>query len=158
MIKQNQISESYGCRPPAAGAAGAGQDERDPWRKVGRSIAYMIEHINQPLQVSTLAALVNVSPSHFFALFKQQTGSPPMDYFTRLRMRHACRLLGSTGASVKEVAAALGYDDPFYFSRVFKAVINVPPSRYRGACSNRLEPLEPAAPPRDLDRGALAPA
>jgi AraC-like DNA-binding protein len=171
MIKENQIGESYGRRPAAAGdsggagaasigaaPAGSGQDERDSWGKVGRSIAYMIEHINEPLQVSTLAALVNVSPSHFFALFKQQTGSPPMDYFTHLRMRHACRLLGSTGASVKEVAAALGYDDPFYFSRVFKAVNNVPPSRYRSACSNHLLPLEPAALASDLSRKALAAA
>lgn len=102
-------------------------------RKVERSIAYMTDHINQPLQVATLAALANVSPSHFFALFKQRTGCPPMDYFTRLRMQHACRLLGSTSASVKEVAAALGYDDPFYFSRVFKSVHQVPPSRYRMA-------------------------
>jgi AraC-like DNA-binding protein len=168
MIKQNQFSEPCGRRLPSAGApgvagvcaspAGSGEDGRDAWRKVGRSIAYMIEHINEPLQVSTLAALVNVSPSHFFALFKQQTGSPPMDYFTRLRMRHACRLLGSTGASVKEVAAALGYDDPFYFSRVFKAVNNVPPSRYRVDCSGPLQPLEPSAPPRDLARRTLATA
>jgi transcriptional regulator GlxA family with amidase domain len=100
-------------------------------RKVERSIAYMTDHINQPLQVATLAAMANVSPSHFFALFKKRTGCPPMDYFTRLRMRHASRLLGSTSASVKEVAAALGYDDPFYFSRVFKSVHQVPPSRYR---------------------------
>ena len=98
-----------------------------------RSIAYMADHINEPLQVATLAAMANVSPSHFFALFKKRTGCPPMDYFTRLRMRQAGRLLDSTPASVKEVAAALGYDDPFYFSRVFKSVHHVPPSRYRTA-------------------------
>jgi transcriptional regulator GlxA family with amidase domain len=107
--------------------------EGETVRKVERSIAYMTDHLNQPLQVSTLAALANVSPSHFFALFKKRTGCPPIDFFTRLRMRHASRLLGSTSASVKEVAAALGYDDPFYFSRVFKSVHNVPPSRYRMA-------------------------
>ena len=108
------------------GAGGARQ-------KVERSIAYMEQHVNQPLQVSTLAAQANVSPSHFFALFKQLKGCPPMDYFTRLRMRHARELLDTTSASVKEVAAALGYDDPFYFSRVFKSVHQVPPSRYRSA-------------------------
>jgi transcriptional regulator GlxA family with amidase domain len=113
-----------GLVPDASGETG---------RKVERSIAYMTDHINEPLQVATLAALANVSPSHFFALFKKRTGCPPMDYFTRLRMRHASRLLGSTSASVKEVAAALGYDDPFYFSRVFKSVHQVPPSRYRNA-------------------------
>lgn len=111
----------------------AGDGKSETTRNVERSIAYMREHINKPLQVATLAAFANVSPSHFFALFKQLTGFPPMDYFTRLRMRHACQLLDSTPASVKEVAAALGYDDPFYFSRVFKAVNHVPPSRYRSS-------------------------
>jgi hypothetical protein len=46
-------------------------------------------------------------------------------------MQHACRLLDETGLSVKEVAAALGYDDPFYFSRIFKSVNRVAPSEYR---------------------------
>jgi transcriptional regulator GlxA family with amidase domain len=111
--------------------ASAGDEESDSRQKVRRSIHYMAANLNRPLQVATLASLANVSPSHFFALFKQVTGCPPMDYFTRLRMRHAGELLGSTSASVKEVAAALGYDDPFYFSRVFKAFHHVPPSRYR---------------------------
>ena len=100
-------------------------------RRIEQSIAYMREHLDQPLPVAKLAALANVSPSHFFALFKRRTGCAPMDYFTHLRMQHACRLLDATSASVKEVAAALGYDDPFYFSRVFKLVNHVPPSQYR---------------------------
>jgi AraC-like DNA-binding protein len=91
----------------------------------------MEQNVNRPLQVAALAAQARLSPSHFFALFKRHTGCPPMDYFTRLRMRRACRLLASTSASVKEAAAALGYDDPFYFSRVFKAVNKVAPSVYR---------------------------
>jgi AraC-like DNA-binding protein len=74
---------------------------------------------------------VNISPSHYFALFKRRTGRAPMDYFTRLRMAEARRLLDTTTSSVKEVAAVLGYDDPFYFSRVFKSVNQVAPSNYR---------------------------
>ena len=142
-MKQNRLAQLEGRETFSAGReslAGHGrimglvpETTTETGRKVERSIAYMADHINQPLQVATLAALANVSPSHFFALFKQRTGCPPMDYFTRLRMRHACRMLGSTSASVKEVAAALGYDDPFYFSRVFKSIHQVPPSRYRTA-------------------------
>jgi transcriptional regulator GlxA family with amidase domain len=106
------------------------QDVRNRLGKIEDCIAYMEKHIDQPLQVATLAAMAKLSPSHFFALFKQHTGCPPMDYFTRLRMKHARRLLGSGSASVKEVAAALGYADPFYFSRVFKSVNNVAPSKF----------------------------
>jgi transcriptional regulator GlxA family with amidase domain len=107
------------------------ETDNETVRNVQRSIAYMREHINQPLQVATLAAFANVSPSHFFALFKQLTGCPPMGFFTRLRMSHASQLLGTTSASVKEIAAAMGYDDPFYFSRVFKSVNKIAPSEYR---------------------------
>jgi transcriptional regulator GlxA family with amidase domain len=99
--------------------------------KIEESIAYMAQNLNRPLQVSMLAALINVSPSHYFALFKRHTGRAPIDYFTRLRMERARCLLDTTTASVKEVAAALGYDDPFYFSRVFKSVNQLAPSNYR---------------------------
>src|SRR5580704_13815626 len=99
--------------------------------RIGRSIAYMVEHLDEPLQVSTLAAQASVSPSHYFALFKRQTGTAPIDFFIRLRMNHARELLESTCSSVKEVAATLGYDDPFYFSRVFKSVHQVAPAEYR---------------------------
>jgi AraC-like DNA-binding protein len=91
----------------------------------------MMRHLDEPLQVATLAAQANISASHFFALFKRQTGCAPIDCFIRLRMQHACRLLDETVLSVKEVAATLGYDDPFYFSRIFKSVNRVAPSEYR---------------------------
>jgi len=99
--------------------------------RISRSIAYMVEHLNQPLQVSTLAAQASVSTSHYFALFKRQMGTAPMDFFIRLRMNHARELLDSTRSSIKEIAATMGYDDPFYFSRVFKSVHQVAPAEYR---------------------------
>lgn len=105
--------------------------ESEVVRKIEQSIAYMLRHLDEPLQVATLAAQANISPSHFFVLFKRQTGCAPIDCFIRLRMQHACRLLGETVLSVKEVAATLGYDDPFYFSRIFKSVNHVAPSEYR---------------------------
>jgi len=175
MIKQNQTMELSGRREllpqmessPRGGAMAhlaefVCQGERDPQQKVERSIHFMVANINRPLQVSTLAAQANVSPSHFFALFKQMTGRPPMDYFTKLRMSHACRLLDSTGASVKEVAAALGYNDPFYFSRVFKSVLAVAPVHYRslGFASRReikdlLEPKDQTMNGDPLRRAGL---
>jgi transcriptional regulator GlxA family with amidase domain len=101
--------------------------------RIERCVDYMTQHLDKPLQVATLAAQANISPSHFFALFKRQIGSAPMDYFTRLRMQRARQLLERTSLSVKEIASTLGYDDPFYFSRVFKSVNRIPPSGYRAA-------------------------
>lgn len=109
--------------------------------KIEQSVAYMVQHLDKPLQVARLAALVNVSPSHFFALFKRHTGCAPIDFFIRLRMRHACRMLDTTSLNVKEVAAALGYEDPFYFSRVFKSVNRIAPSEYRALPRERMESI-----------------
>ena len=105
--------------------------ESEAVRKIEQSIAYMLRHLDEPLQVATLAARVSISPSHFFALFKRRIGCAPIDCFIRLRMQHACRLLDETMLSVKEVSATLGYDDPFYFSRIFKSVNHIAPSEYR---------------------------
>ncbi len=113
------------------GAWRAESGESEAVRKIEDSIAYMLRHLDEPLQVATLAARASISPSHFFALFKRQVGCAPIDYFIRLRMQQACRLLDETTLSVKEVAATLGYDDPFYFSRLFKSVNQVAPSEYR---------------------------
>ncbi len=110
-------------RPTRARSAGA--------RKIEQSIDYMMQHLNQPLQVAELAEAAHTSPSHFFVLFKRWAGLSPIDYFIRLRMRQACHLLAATPMSVKEVAAVLGYDDPFYFSRLFKSVNGTPPTDYR---------------------------
>jgi transcriptional regulator GlxA family with amidase domain len=132
--------------------------ESEAVRKVEESIAYMMRHLDEPLQVATLAARANVSPSHFFALFKRRVGCAPIDYFIRLRMQHACRLLDETVMSVKEVAATLGYDDQFYFSRLFKAVNHVSPSCYRLSRSNDREPIESPGRPLVLAKEILMPA
>jgi len=100
-------------------------------RKVQQSIAYMMQHLDRPLQIARLAQVAHISPSHFFVLFKRWTGFSPMEYFIRLRMQRAAQLLVSTALSVKEAAATLGYDDPFYFSRVFKSVHALAPTDYR---------------------------
>ena len=144
MNTRNALEPRYRSRPALAvlpppdpsarddrdSSAPAGPD-CDSARRIERCIHYMREHLNQPLQVATLAETAHTSPSHFFVLFKRWVGLSPIDYFIRLRMSHACRLLATTSLSVKEVAAALGYDDPFYFSRVFKSVNGTPPTDYR---------------------------
>jgi transcriptional regulator GlxA family with amidase domain len=140
-------------RRPDGEAAVSNDCESEGARKIAQSIAYMLEHLDQPLQVATLASRANVSPSHFFVLFKRRTGCPPMDYFIRLRMQRARELLGGGSLHVKEVAAALGYEDPFYFSRMFKSVNRVAPSRYRMSRSNCGDKIEDSTPQVSLVGG-----
>ena len=107
------------------------REQPDAHQKINRTLAYMNEHLGQSLQLDTLAALANLSRSRYAALFKEQTGFAPIDYFNRLRMHRACQWLDTTDLSVKAIASRLGYDDPLYFSRVFRSVTEVSPMKYR---------------------------
>lgn len=100
-------------------------------RKIESVINYMLKHVNEPLSISTLSAIAGYSASHFFSLFKFQTGCTPLNFFTRLRMRCASELLRNQKFSVKETAVLLGYNDPYYFSRIFKVIVGIAPSDYR---------------------------
>jgi transcriptional regulator GlxA family with amidase domain len=119
------------ARRPDGEAAVSSACQSEGARKVAQSIAYLLEHLGQPLPVATLAERTRVSPSQCFVLFKRRTGCPPMDHFIRLRMQRARELLDATPARVKEIAADPGYKDPFYFSRVFKSVTWAAPTRNR---------------------------
>jgi AraC-like DNA-binding protein len=107
------------------------QMETDAAGRIGRTIEYMREHLNEPLRAATLAGVANMSLPHYFAQFKRVIGSSPIDYLIKLRMEHARQLLEQTSWSVKEVAVSLGYDDPLYFSRVFKSINQTAPSDFR---------------------------
>jgi AraC-like DNA-binding protein len=100
-------------------------------QRIEASLRYMMQNLNQPMKVPVLSAKVGLSESSFFALFKSATGLTPLDFFIRARMRRAGELLAETTLQIKEVAARLGYDDQFYFSRLFKSVHGVAPREYR---------------------------
>lgn len=105
--------------------------DAQPELRIGLTISYMKEHLDKPLRAATLANVAKMSLPHYFVTFKRCTGSTPIDYFIRLRMERARELLATTSCSVKEIAGVLGYDDPLYFSRVFKAVNQITPTQYR---------------------------
>jgi AraC-like DNA-binding protein len=100
-------------------------------QKIARSIAFISKHLDQPVKVTQLAEMAKLSPSYFWALFKQKTGYAPIDFLIRLRMHQACHLLNCTNMPVKKIAATLGYKDSLYFSRAFKSVHGVAPTNYR---------------------------
>ncbi len=99
-------------------------------KRIKPAIRHMVLHLDQSLRIGTLCAVAGVSASSFFALFKSVTGRSPMDFFTRLRMQRACELLRDGKLSVKQAAAVLGYQDPYYFSRVFKLVTGIAPVHF----------------------------
>ncbi len=95
--------------------------------------AYMREHIDQSLSLDALAARANLSKYHFSSRYKKLTGYSPIKHFLNMKMEHACRLLDTSNLSVQAVAASVGYDDPLYFSRLFRQTIGSSPREYRAS-------------------------
>ena len=96
-----------------------------------RAMRYLETRIDGSIQVADLAALVDLSPSHLSALFRQATGGGPAAFHTSLKMGRARALLDATNLSIAEIAASVGYSDPLYFSRQFRRVHDVSPTAYR---------------------------
>lgn len=86
----------------------------------------------QRLDVSALAGELGVSDSHLRRIFRQDTGMSPTEYQQSIRINEAKILLEQGRMSVQEVARAVGIDDQYYFSRLFKARTGVAPSLWRG--------------------------
>lgn len=98
---------------------------------VSKSINFMKKHIDQPLTISELASEQSLSISRYSEVFKFETGSSPISYFIHLKMQKSCQYLYFTNMSIKEIAVAVGFSDPYYFSRMFKKVLGISPSKYK---------------------------
>lgn len=96
-----------------------------------RAMRYLEARVDGNIQVAELAAIVQMSASHLSALFREATGGGPGSFHTSLKMARARGLLDTTTSTVTEIATAVGYSDPLYFSRHFRRVHGVSPTAYR---------------------------
>ncbi|MGB1466187.1 MAG: AraC family transcriptional regulator [Alcanivorax nanhaiticus] len=107
-------------------------DVRHATLDVNRVNGYLQTALHRRLSLDELAeATSDLSRYHFIREYKRQTGQTPMQAFQRIKVSHACYLLDISDDSVVQIASTLGYDDPYYFSRLFKKVMGVSPQRYR---------------------------
>ncbi len=98
---------------------------------VQQIIDRMLTKIAQRCSLDDFAKETHMSPSAFSHRFREKTGYSPIDYFLRLKIQKACELLETTDLHIGEVSRQLGYTDQYYFSRLFKRFMGVPPSQYR---------------------------
>ena len=106
------------------------------------AIKYIQFNYSHDISVDDIAKAVGVSRSHLYRVFMSNVGQSPIDYLTSYRISEACSLLKNSSLSIAEIAVSVGFFDQFYFSRVFKKVKGVPPSKYLAT----LEKEGPAAP------------
>ncbi len=99
--------------------------------RVASTLDFMEQHLDMSLTLEELAAHSGQSVPYYTRLFKERTNQSPMACFIQLKIRKTCELLDQTDLSIKQIAGELGYDDPYYFSRLFKKVQGCSPSTYR---------------------------
>ena len=106
---------------------------RGPYMDLIRQAKQYIEcHYNDPeLSLNNVAAHANLSASHFSVVFSQETGQTFKDYLTEIRINKAKELLRMTGLRSADVAYQVGYNDPHYFSSVFKKHTSLSPIEFR---------------------------
>lgn len=92
---------------------------------------YFNEHYNEPISIQEYAESRNMSVCYFQRNFKQIVKHTPMQYLLTIRVNNAASLLETTDYSMAEIAAIVGYEDPLYFSRLFRKIMGVSPRDYR---------------------------
>lgn len=95
------------------------------------SAYYFNEHYNRNINIEAFAASRNMSTSWFIRNFKQYHGITPMKYILSIRISNAQHLLETTSYPINEIADIVGYENPLYFSRLFKKQVGISPSKYR---------------------------
>lgn len=91
---------------------------------------FVERHLHRKLRLADLAACVHLQPTYFSNRFSRVAGVSPLTYVNRQRVRRAEALLWEGRLSLAGIAAATGLGDVFHFSRIFKRVTGIPPSRY----------------------------
>lgn len=108
------------------------EQESAPTR-ITRALAMMRNNLGAHVTIRELAANAGMSHAYFTLQFRRHTGHSPRSYFNQLRIAKAREYLEETEAKVENIARLVGYEDPFYFCRLFKRLTRQTPTLYRQA-------------------------
>jgi AraC-like DNA-binding protein len=92
---------------------------------------YMAENIEKKLTLKDLSSRFGYSESYFNRMFCKEVHFSPINYFLHLKIERAGQLLLHTNMKINQISLKLGFDDPYYFSRLFKKIKGVSPKIYR---------------------------
>lgn len=100
------------------------------------AISYFSEYYQKEISIEAYAISHHMSVSWFIQNFKKYTGFTPMQYVLSLRITNAENLLETTEYNIAEISNIVGYENPLYFSRIFKKQKGLSPSEYRKRIKN----------------------
>lgn len=98
---------------------------------LGDALDYIREHYKENLSLESISQKIFISPYYLSHLFKEELGITFLEYLTRIRMEEAKRLLKDQNVTINAISSEVGYDDPGYFSKVFKKNTGLSPNQYR---------------------------
>ena len=99
---------------------------------IDKAKSYINNQFQKDISLDEVSKEVNVSPYYFSKLFKEETGQNFIEYLTEVRIQKAKELLSQGNeTSMKEICLACGYQDPNYFSRIFKKTVGQTLTEYR---------------------------
>ena len=99
---------------------------------IDKAKSYINAQFQKDISLDEVSREVNVSPYYFSKLFKEETGQNFIEYLTEIRIARAKELLSQGNeTSMKEICLSCGYQDPNYFSRIFKKTVGQTPTEYR---------------------------
>ncbi len=99
--------------------------------KVLQAMRYVKHHYSERISLHGVSEAVQLSPSYLSRLFKAEMGVPFTEYLSGIRIEEARKLLLGSRMSLGDVAYACGFEDQSYFTKVFKKMVGIAPSRYR---------------------------
>ena len=100
-------------------------------QRINKVVAYINNHLDETLDLKTLANEAALSDSHFHRIFKALKGEAIGGYITRLRLEATARLLRYTALTIEEIAFNIGYETPASLSKAFKKQYGISPTEYR---------------------------
>ncbi len=95
------------------------------------AIRYIEYNYMNKISIEGIADYLSIDRSYFYRIFKNATGSSPEQYIIHFRIQKAAEFLKSSNYSITEIAAFVGIPDVYHFSKTFKNVTGIPPSKYR---------------------------
>ncbi len=102
---------------------------RDP--VIGQALAFLHKEPAQPWTISNLARKVGLSRTRLAERFRHFLGGSPMAYLTQWRLKLGAEILQSTGDSIADISAAVGYGSEAAFNRAFRREFGCPPAQFR---------------------------
>lgn len=103
---------------------------RDKKAIVQSLIDYMSSHYMEAISLENISKNMYLSPIYISKIFKEETGSSPINYLIQIRLAKAKEILETNKMPVNLVAKAVGYSDAYYFSKLFKKYYGIAPSKY----------------------------